>query len=56
MKLNPSDKVTKDKYPIIFANKVNELVEEGMTKDEAEKYLFALCKRVMLRLLKFNYM
>lgn len=46
LKLNNSDdyehlcnvKLTKDKYPIAFAEKVQELVEYcGMTEDEAEK-------------------
>lgn len=43
-KINPSDKyesinvtITKEKYPIIFANKVQELINNGLTKEQAEE-------------------
>ena len=43
MKLNSAEnfepiriRVTKEAYPIVFENKVEELVEDGLTREEAE--------------------
>lgn len=46
MKLNPSDaiesvsvRLSEDKTPVAFRNKVQELVEAGMTESEARKFI-----------------
>ena len=62
MKLNKSNQVeaisitvTKDKYPIVFENKVQELMEDcGMSREEAEKESLTYTIMIVMFLLELG--